>query len=118
MIIHRFGSEKRKSKHINEITMRPEWLEQFDFYLYEGSGQAKVLEIQLFEESSVGRIPLGCCSLDTTGLEKDVTHDKKLKIFNGKGEVSILLTISGIRPTTLDNYAAVSHEALKTQYVS
>ena len=116
--IHRLGNQKRRSKHAVEVTHRPEWLEQFDFYLYEGSGQTTMFEIDFLEDAAAGRIPLGSTCLDISQMEKDKTTEVFLNFTNGLGQARMALTISGFRPTSTECLLQSNSESILAQYVS
>ncbi|ODM89358.1 Multiple C2 and transmembrane domain-containing protein 2 [Orchesella cincta] len=88
----RMGNQKFKTRTLSRVT-GPKWLEQFDFYLYDG--QPQVLEVQIFDES-FSRDYIGRCAIDIGLLEKELTHHKVFQLQESPGEIALLLTISGL----------------------
>ncbi|CAL8113848.1 unnamed protein product [Orchesella dallaii] len=88
----RMGNQKFKTRTLQRVTSA-KWLEQFDFYLYDG--QPQVLEVQVFDES-FSRDYIGRCAIDIGLLEKELTHHKVFQLQESPGEISLLLTISGL----------------------
>ncbi|XP_035701326.1 multiple C2 and transmembrane domain-containing protein isoform X3 [Folsomia candida] len=87
----RLGTQKYKTRTVSRTT-NPKWLEQFDFYLYEG--QPQILDLQLFDEA-FSKDYIGRVAIDIGLLEKERTHQKELKLQEGNGQVFLLLTVSG-----------------------
>jgi len=92
-------------------------MEQFDFYLYEASGQSTVFEMDFLEEASSGRIPLGSVSLDICQLEKEKTTEYFLNFTNGLGRARVAITLSGFRPTSSDYASYPTREFFSKKYV-
>lgn len=118
MVSVRLGNQKRRSKTVTESTDNLEWLEQFDFYLYDGSWQTTIFEVEFIEDAPVGRIPLGSASYDISGMERDKTTEFFLNFTNGRGRAKMALTISGFRPTPAEYFQESKQEALLKKYVS
>lgn len=87
----RMGNQKYKTRTLSRTTY-PKWVEQFDFYIYEG--QPQILEVQVYDES-FSRDYIGRCAIDIGLLEKEQTHQKTFQLQESPGEISMLLTVSG-----------------------
>lgn len=87
----RMGNQKYKTRTLARTTT-PKWIEQFDFYIYEG--QPQILEVQVYDES-FSKDYIGRCAIDIGLLEKELTHQKTFQLQESPGEISMLLTVSG-----------------------
>lgn len=90
-LFSRLGNQKYKTRTVPRTT-NPKWIEQFDFYLYEG--QPQIMEVQVFDES-FSRDYIGRVAVDVGLLEKEKTHHKAFQLQEGNGEISFLMTVSG-----------------------
>lgn len=114
------GNQKYKTRTLARTTA-PKWIEQFDFYLYDG--QPQILEVQVYDES-FSKDYIGRCAIDIGLLEKEMTHQKTFQLQESSGEISMLLTVSGTSGaesiSDLGNYTHSEEEEskLKGRFVS
>ncbi|XP_043206426.1 multiple C2 and transmembrane domain-containing protein-like isoform X13 [Amphibalanus amphitrite] len=90
----RLGAEKYKSK-VQDRTLTPRWLEQFDMHLYDSGSQ--ILEIEVFDHDARSKDDfMGKTTVDISKLEREKTHRLWCELEDGAGSVFILLTVSGM----------------------
>ena len=89
------GKEKVTSNMVSKC-INPEWKESFDFNWYAGYGDE--LKITLWNKN-YWDLPVDDCmgntTIDLNHLEVEETHHIWKRLENGKGQIFILLTISG-----------------------
>ncbi|XP_033099877.1 multiple C2 and transmembrane domain-containing protein 1-like isoform X12 [Anneissia japonica] len=89
----KLGHEKYKSKVENK-TLNPHWMEQFDLHLYDD--QSNILELSVWDKDVGARDEImGRSTIDLNELKKEVTHNIEQELEDGAGVVCLLLTISG-----------------------
>ncbi|XP_043219483.1 multiple C2 and transmembrane domain-containing protein-like isoform X5 [Amphibalanus amphitrite] len=90
----RLGAEKYKSK-VQDRTLTPRWLEQFDMHLFDSGSQ--ILEIEVFDHDARSKDDfMGKTTVDISKLEREKTHRLWCELEDGAGSVFILLTVSGM----------------------
>ncbi|XP_071964600.1 multiple C2 and transmembrane domain-containing protein 1-like isoform X3 [Antedon mediterranea] len=89
----KLGSEKYKSKVENK-TLNPHWMEQFDLHLYDD--QSNILELSVWDKDVGAKDDImGRAAIDLNELKKEVTHNIEQELEDGAGIICLLLTISG-----------------------
>lgn len=89
------GKERYKSK-TKPKTLNPEWLEQFDMYLFDSS-DSQILEIIVYDRDVGGSDDImGRASIDISQMEIEKTHLIKQDLIDGAGQIVMMLTVTGI----------------------
>uniref|UniRef100_A0A0N5A7A4 Multiple C2 and transmembrane domain-containing protein 1 n=1 Tax=Parastrongyloides trichosuri TaxID=131310 RepID=A0A0N5A7A4_PARTI len=91
----RLGNEKYKSKVIQQ-TFEPQWLEQFDLHIYDE--ETHDLELSVIDKST--NSVLGNSSLKMSDIIKEQTNEMWIDLYDDKGSILLLLSISGSSVTT------------------
>lgn len=87
------GREKFKTKSISN-TINPKWREGFDLYWYEEFDSE--LEMTIWDKDLGSKDDfMGRVRVNLKELAKEVTHNLWRDVENGKGQLNILVTISG-----------------------
>lgn len=96
----RLGNEKYKSKVIGQ-TFEPQWLEQFDLHIYDEENHD--LEMSIINKTT--NTILGNTSIRLNNIIKEQTNEMWIDLFDDKGSILLLVSISGSSATTrsIDN---------------
>ncbi|CEF64870.1 Multiple C2 domain and transmembrane region protein [Strongyloides ratti] len=91
----RLGNEKYKSKVVGQ-TYEPQWLEQFDLHIYDEENHD--LEMSIINKTT--NTILGNASIQLNKIIKEQTNEMWIDLFDDKGSILLLISISGSYVTT------------------
>ncbi|XP_063633576.1 multiple C2 and transmembrane domain-containing protein-like [Cydia splendana] len=105
----RLGTEIHKTKSVAR-SQQPEWKERFQLHIY----RDHLLKVSLWDKDKQKNF-MGSCVVDLTTLDKERTHELRLELDDGFGEIHLCVTMCTVRDDPLTTEAMDSGVSLKNK---